>query len=150
MVKINNKITIGRQYASISALKLSDFKIYWVVSGSKFACKFSLIPSPLSGTYKIRLCYQQGKHPDVFVESPLPLKRAEGATLLEHVYSTEKQHLCLYVRKAQEWNDTMFISNTVIPWISEWIFHYELWVLTGVWNGGGIHNSIAEKTKKIE
>ncbi|KGH44954.1 hypothetical protein IN07_20325 [Modestobacter caceresii] len=31
------------------------------------------------------------------------------------------------------------IADTVVPCISEWLFHYELWLSTGEWHGGGLH-----------
>jgi hypothetical protein len=58
-----------------------------------------------------------------------------------HVYDTNEQRICLYYRKAREWNSSMFLSDTIIPWASEWLLHHELWVMTGVWSGGGIHNA---------
>jgi len=31
------------------------------------------------------------------------------------------------------------ISNNIMPWISEWLYYYEIWPVTGEWYGGGIH-----------
>jgi len=101
-----------------------------------------LQPMVLSLKYWIKLVYQKDTHPDVYVLDPKPLIFAEGKTKLEHVYNTKKQHLCLYYRKANEWDASMFIANTIIPWTSEWLLHYEVWVATGVWHGGGIHSNI--------
>jgi hypothetical protein len=33
----------------------------------------------------------------------------------------------------------MPLAMTVIPWISEWLYFYELWLVTGEWLGGGTH-----------
>ena len=38
-----------------------------------------------------------------------------------------------------KWNERKMIAKTIIPWTSEWLFHYEIWVTTGTWHGGGIH-----------
>lgn len=46
---------------------------------------------------------------------------------------------CLYYPKAKEWSESMLIADTIVPWLAEWLFHYEIWVLTGQWEGGGIH-----------
>lgn len=148
MGKRINRIPIACQYTNIAKMGLSDLSMYWIIPGSRFGCRFTLKPSPISNTYNLRLCYKQGEYPDVYVESPKPLELADGCSLLEHVYSTEKQHLCLFIRGAQEWNSSMLISNTVIPWASEWLLHYELWVLTGVWNGGGIHPTADKNSAK--
>ncbi|QZT38644.1 hypothetical protein K5X82_07040 [Halosquirtibacter xylanolyticus] len=102
-------------------------------------------PSPLSGTYKIRLHYKMGRAPEVFVLEPKPLKLAEGQIVLKHVYSTPKQKLCLYYPLAREWSSSMYLANTIIPWACEWLLHYEIWAVTGVWNGGGIEHSSEDK-----
>lgn len=96
-------------------------------------------PSVLSTTYDIRIEYNSGKHPNVYVINPKPLPLAKDATQLPHVYDQVKQHLCLYHRALNEWNGCDIIANTIIPWTSEWLFHYEIWVATGHWHGGGIH-----------
>jgi hypothetical protein len=33
----------------------------------------------------------------------------------------------------------MPLAKTIIPWIYDWLFHYEIWLATGDWTGGGIH-----------
>lgn len=98
-----------------------------------------LQPTYLSPKYLIKVVYQREKHPDVYVIQPKPLVLAEGKSKLEHVYDSDKQHLCIYYKRAKEWNETKFIADTIIPWTSEWLFHYEIWVTTGIWHGGGIH-----------
>jgi len=98
-----------------------------------------LQPTHLSPKYLIKIVYQHETHPNVYVLEPKPLTLAEGKTKLEHVYDTNKQHLCIYYRRAKEWDETKFIADTIIPWTSEWLFHYEIWVTTGTWHGGGIH-----------
>jgi len=103
--------------------------------------KGCLQPTELSLKYLIKVVYKREKHPNVFVLAPKPLVLAHGKTKLEHVYDTKKQHLCIYYKKAKEWDKTKFIADTVIPWASEWLLHYEIWVATGTWHGGGIHLS---------
>ena len=98
-----------------------------------------LKPSDLSITYDIRIQYNKGYDPNVYVLSPKPLPLAKDVTKLPHVYDHEKQHLCLYHRHMNEWNEYKMIATTIIPWASEWLLHYEIWVATGTWHGGGIH-----------
>jgi hypothetical protein len=52
---------------------------------------------------------------------------------LPHVYNIEERGLWLYYRKAQEWNNQIYIADTVIPWISEWLYHYKFWLAIGDW-----------------
>lgn len=101
--------------------------------------KGHLQPSDLGAKYLIKVVYQREKHPNVYVLEPKPLDLPQGKTKLEHTYDTKKQHLCLYYKKAKEWDETKFIADTIIPWTSEWLLHYEFWVATGTWHGGGIH-----------
>ena len=98
-----------------------------------------LQPTYLSPKYLIKVVYQRENHPNVYVMDPKPLVLAKEKSKLEHVYDTDKQHLCIYYKRAKEWNETKFIADTIIPWTSEWLFHYEIWVTTGAWHGGGIH-----------
>jgi hypothetical protein len=32
---------------------------------------------------------------------------------------------------------TMALATTIVPWIAEWLYHYEAWLATGVWSDGG-------------
>lgn len=107
---------------------------------NKLVWKGTLQPSVLSDVYDIKLEYKVGFHPCVYVINK-KLELREGENKLPHVYSTEEQWLCLYYRKAQEWNNRLFIADTVIPWTSEWLFHYEFWLATGEWHGRGIHGA---------
>lgn len=107
-------------------------------------------PTPLSDKYKIRLVYETGKGVDVFVVDPFPLKLAVGEKKLPHVYSTEKQRLCLYYPTSKEWHYGLLYTDTLIPWTSEWLVHYEIWSATGVWCGGGIHGVIDKKEENKE
>ena len=29
----------------------------------------------------------------------------------------------------------MLIADTIVPWVSMWLMHYEIWFATGVWCG---------------
>ena len=105
-----------------------------------------ITPSPLSGTYKVLLKYAKNHGIEFYVIEPNPLELAKDITVLPHVYSTPKQQLCLYSPRNYEWNVGMLYVETIIPWACEWLYHYELWVSTGIWHGGGIvHETVAEK-----
>ncbi|HEY5746084.1 MAG TPA: hypothetical protein VIU12_08415 [Chryseolinea sp.] len=107
-----------------------------------------LTPTPLSDTYKIKLHFLDGEFIRINVLAPV-LRLAPTATGLPHVYSTEKQELCLYYPKDNEWDPSMYYVRTLIPWASEWLYHYEVWLATGgVWHGGGIDHNGNEETKQ--
>ena len=106
----------------------------------------TVIPSPLSASYTLRLHYNYKEGAKVYVVEPKPLALAEGKIVLPHVYSTPEQRLCLYYPGGNEWDIGMYYVKTLIPWACEWLNHYELWSSTGIWHGGGIHNETeAEK-----
>jgi hypothetical protein len=46
--------------------------------------------------------------------------------------------LCLFDPNGNEWNRTMMIADTTIPWTCEWLRFYEIWHATGVWHGRSI------------
>ena len=33
----------------------------------------------------------------------------------------------------------MLLATTIFPWTAEWLLHYEIWLATGEWTGGGYH-----------
>lgn len=104
----------------------------------------NLTPSPLSQTYRVKVYLRKGKRPKIFVLEP-KLQIPEGKKL-PHVYS--KNDLCLYYPNGNEWNEEKFLVQTIIPWTSEWLYHYEIWLTTGKWNGGGIHPPTNKKLSK--
>lgn len=108
----------------------------------------TLTPTPLSNSYKIKLHYKATEGVNVYVLEP-KLALAKGKLLLPHVYSTAKQQLCLYYPDGNEFHNGMFYVRSIIPWTSEWLYHYEIWVSTGKWHGGGIdHETAAEMGNK--
>lgn len=96
-------------------------RLYWVGS---------LTPSDLSPSYTVRVKYDGRARADVTVIDPVLAKR-DGR--LPHVFPGDR--LCLHV--PQEWDVSMPLATTIIPWAAEWLYHYELWLPTGVWQGGG-------------
>ena len=102
-----------------------------------------LKPTSLSKVYTI---FVQLKNNEIetFVITPEKLKLHKGEEYLPHVYSTPKQKLCLFFG-SREWNRSHFISDTIIPWASEWLYYYELWLITGEWLGGGTVHDVEKK-----
>ena len=117
-------------------------------SSQSFVWECNLQPTPLSKKYAIKVFYTFGSAPSVYVTDPKPLDIYPGKKDLPHVYSTKQQEICLYYPKIGEWNIDKLIAKTIIPWASEWLLYYELWLATGVWLGEGIHPS--KKTRKCK
>lgn len=95
-------------------------------------CIMSIRPSPVSQVYTVRILQQHGGRPQVTIIDP-PLQLYPGATSLPHVYPDDE--LCLYY--PGQWKPKMLLSTTIVPWTAEWLMHYELWLATGQWSGGG-------------
>lgn len=112
--------------------------------------KHTLRPSPLGDEYTVKMEYELGSRPQVYVLKPKPLALARSAKKLPHVYDQKKQRLCLYYHPdKREWNSTMLLAKTIVWWIYEWLYHYEIWLGTDDdWKGGGIHP--LENQPKIE
>jgi hypothetical protein len=51
--------------------------------------------------------------------------------------------LCLYYNEFSPARN--LFADTLVPWASEWLLHYELWLATGAWHGG--ESSIAARAK---
>jgi hypothetical protein len=92
-----------------------------------------LQPTPLSTTYTVRVTSNGRGRPGVVVLDPaLEDPRATG---LPHVFPGDE--LCLYRDEFDVWRDSIAVK--MVPWISEWLYYYELWLTTGEWLGGGEH-----------
>ena len=96
---------------------------------------------PQFTSYRVQVQYVVGNFPKVRVLAP-PLERQPGNDEghLPHVYGPlDDPTLCLFDPVSEEWDFTMLISQTIIPWTIDWLTFYEFWVMTGVWSGGGRH-----------
>lgn len=145
-ISLLNQAGALKSYFPNSTIKrIGEYELTW---------EGELKPSISSRTYKIKLRCRIGKSPKIYVIKP-QLKLAEGKKYLPHVYSTPEQQLCLYYPDNREWNQGMYYVNTIIPWTSEWLYHYEIWVSTGNWHGGGVvhENEVEiaeEKSQSVE
>ena len=105
----------------------------------KAAWRGKINPAPLSETYEVDIRYELGKRPLIKVISP-DLQIIPGAKHLPHTY--EGDFLCLFYPPNREWHSGLLIADYIVPWISLWLFYYEMWLAKGVWLGGGTDHSI--------
>ncbi len=101
-------------------------------------------PTEISCNYKVKITYTLNGKPDIEVLEPKLVCR-EGETAIPHVYPGN--HPCVYYPKFGEWTSSKYIAKTIVPWISSWLYFYEVWMATGEWEGGGIHPKVNSKTK---
>lgn len=116
-------------------------RAYWANFTSKWSAgsvvwSGVLQPTPLSAAYLIRIRYALGSHPETRVVLPT-LRDISGGGGIPHTYPDGS--LCLYRPSYGEWTSRRFIADTIVPWASLWLAHYELWLATGEWHGGGEH-----------
>lgn len=96
----------------------------------------TLRATDISITFAITIIYRLGKRPRVYVTSPLLVDRPDAE--IPHRHSDGS--LCLHL--PDEWDSTMVIAETIVPWAALWLYHYELWHATGEWHGGGAHPTL--------
>jgi hypothetical protein len=96
-----------------------------------------LTPAPYCSTYEVLVNHRRGNQPLVYVSRPR--LQLVGDLDLPHVYTWNT--LCLFLDE-REWDPSLLISETLVPWASEWLYFYEAWVATGgEWFGKGVHPS---------
>lgn len=128
------KITPMQQYLNFKR-NLPDWHSQYQPNG--FSAKAVIQPAPLSDSYTVRITYYQDCLPVVTVLYN-QLKSRELGGKIKHTYRDGS--LCLYYPKAREWTPIDLISETIVPWISVWLYYYEIWYATGRWLGGGIEH----------
>jgi hypothetical protein len=87
-------------------------------------------PTPASAVYTVEIQHTVGRRPEIRVIEPALEGRPGEA--LPHVFSGDL--LCVY--QGDQWTADKPLA-VVLPWISEWLLYYELWLATGRWLGGG-------------
>ena len=101
-----------------------------------FSCKYKggeaiwrgfLQPREISPLYHVEIRYILGERPRVRILRPILVPGAH------HIYPDGT--LCLYWPEEWNWSSTRFIAKTIIPWTSQWLLYYELWLDTGKWLG---------------
>ncbi len=123
----------------------SSFSNLIVEEHSKY--KFSVIikirPDVFSKEYDVKIVYETGKIVSVYIVNE-KLEIAQNRDKLPHVFNHDLQKLCLYSKDGGRWSPDKSIVSTIIPWASEWLYYYELWLIDGKWLGGG-HDEYADE-----
>lgn len=100
------------------------------VKANKLSWVVTLRPTPMSVQYTVEVIYLHRKRPKVTVLTP-KLNTRPGQPL-PHVFPDDE--LCLYYDDEFVGTED-FIADKIVPWISEWLYFYEIWMTTGVWAG---------------
>ncbi len=107
--------------------------------GNSITWTGELQPTARSATYQVEISYSIPVRPQIRVLRP-ELTLREGHRRLPHVF--EGNLLC--VHEAYDWNAKMMVAYTIVPWISAWLYFYEVWLDTGYWEGEGTHPNSPE------
>lgn len=144
-------IGISEQYLALKAHCPGNVKI--ANNDKTVLWEGVLQPTSLSREYMIVVKYTLSTSPVCVVKSPDLLTLAKGKKI-PHTYLNQTgikgTHLCLYLprirqkNKVSEWQPTMYIADTIIPWTSIWLFYFECWLSTGKWDGGGVEHDGSE------
>lgn len=144
--KINPSIDVMKQLAKI---KKTQNRVYYSFSkgNAHVDIFFYLKPTEQSVDYKIKLSVDLRKQKvKAFVVEP-DIHKVHKNKNMPHVYSDGS--LCLYYPSYNEFNYKDNWVETLIPWISLWLYYYELWEMTGTWLGGGIHPGQVPQSIKV-
>jgi hypothetical protein len=132
--KGTKNLTVMQQYLDFKRT-LPAWKAQIQANG--FTARAVIQPTQLSECYNVRITYKQNTPPVIKVlNSQLKPRFSNGK--IKHTYGDGS--LCLYYPKAKEWTPKDLISETIVPWISVWLYYYEIWHATGLWLGGGIEH----------
>ena len=115
-------------------------------SNGRLVCTGDVRPTPLSRTYAVRIECTTEAPPLVYVEKPELISRSDEEEI-PHTYG--KNRPCLYYPPRRDWTPEKPISKTIVPWLSLWLFYYEIWLVTGQWEGGGMHNGKEEVVSEL-
>lgn len=133
LARQQNRLTLAQQCAAMS----SRMPLWRLRSSRRGIARWEgwLQPTEYSDRYKIRIELTEHGTPKVnLLSHPITNDKGERAP---HLYNDDR--LCLYQPAYKEWRPDMFIHETIIPWSSLWLYHYENWLITGKWFGGGEH-----------
>ncbi len=102
-------------------------------------------PTPISQEYAVLLTWEFGRPPRVWVigDELRKLDAPDFPHKFEIDLDGKKVRLCLY--RYQEFNSSKYLSETIIPWTVEWLYFYEIWLVTGQWCGGGEHPQVGKE-----
>lgn len=146
---VNKKvITLARQKSDL----LSTFhQSICTVKGDNLYWEGNIQPTPLSKVYNVLILYHLNHYPriEVFIKGD-NLKKLDDPDF-PHKYKIykDKNAVKICLDRYQQFNKYCFISNTIIPWVIEWLYYYEIWLATGDWLGGGEHPGKGEAKKEV-
>ena len=121
--------TLAQQLVALSRMPITSNV---TIKRGRLRWRGDLQPSPVSRTFTLGVTYDGG-HRTPVVTVVRPQLRSDDVQDLPHVYPGDELCLCY----PMEWDACQLIARTIVPWASEWLLHFEIFVATGRWHGGG-------------
>lgn len=100
-------------------------------------CRGILKPLDYIEPYEIEIKVSYGFAPRVFIKNP-------KISYNEDIHMYRNGNLCLYYPRDMYWDSNSSITEYTIPWINEWIIYYELYKISGIWEGPAAPHRIIE------
>ena len=132
--KIKIPVKTIAQQADAIRHRYPGFKVW--ANGQVLRATGILRPTARSQPYTLEISYTLKERPDIRVLQPSLEENTKGEAI-PHIYPGKK--LCLYHPLYGDFNYSDLLSETILPWTSLWLYHYENWHMTGDWLGGGSH-----------
>ena len=130
------QLTVVQQFAAMKRV-FPEFTIQWKKSSIVFIGPIQ--PTAMSEIYTVQIaCSAKGNvsSPTVRVLNP-KLNKGPNGEDVPHLYPNKS--LCLYLPLSGEFTSSKYVAETLVPWVSLWLYYYEQWQITGKWLGGGVH-----------
>lgn len=92
-----------------------------------------------SHRYSLEIIKYPGRPVEIWL-SGNALRKCADLRTIPHIYdSNEANHKVMLCLSYKDWQPSQAYTDTFIPWAMEWILHFEAWLFTGEWTGGGKH-----------
>jgi hypothetical protein len=90
--------------------------------------------------YKVKIEYVAGHEPKTTILYPI-------ITPSREIHMYDDHSICLHYSPDMVWNEKVQVYKYTLPWISEWILFYEIYLITGKWEGkeSPVHITDADK-----
>jgi hypothetical protein len=149
-------LTVREQHRAI----LEDFSEFRLVADCDWFGIWEGVVQPIAKPYRIRIIYYryhlfddwEWQAPFVqvhVIDPPIGALALAAGKRLPHIYGNPHDPampaLCLYDPETS-WTGYDYIASTIIPWASEWLFHYEYWKISGEFLGLGIHPTASRQS----
>ena len=134
-IRIKSSLVTKKEQINSFRQNYPDFLLSYT-GENEYKVTGCLQPTPRSKIYEFELIHKLGKKTKIKIKKPT-LDKVNSWKTLPHVYRGD--FLCLFHPLKNEFLEEDYVAEKIIPWISLWLYHYEQWLITGLWLGGGEH-----------